>query len=158
MREIKIIGLSLRINPRPDVNGNTMLAEFDFADDVFTIHDCRLVRTAEGKLHAYLPRRKVRFVNMHDMFDLLEHVKRAFMDMGGDPDLVLHPYRGHDADGWPTHPRHPANAGPSRMDQRLADEAKPKNARDLETLDPMILPPPIVRQIDVTKRTERKDG
>lgn len=139
MNEVKITSMTL-LNKPANSSGITELAYFDFEDGTYSFRGCALLRFDGGHgAKVSLPQvykvpdvvRLIRFVDMDLMQRVREMAERKFMDMGGDPGLILDDRRGHDADGWPTHPDHPANRGPSRMDKRLAD-----GVRAIEPVDP----------------------
>lgn len=144
MQDVTITGLERVRNLHPSKNGHTILAYFSADVGVFSLKGCALVRTARQGIAAWLPRldeqraHNNRSVTLNDeptRNALLKAAREMYIRMGGteaewrprdDDDAGLHPYRGSDERGWPTHPLHPNYMPPE------ADESEDREG--LETL------------------------
>ncbi|OBX20620.1 hypothetical protein A9995_02665 [Erythrobacter sp. QSSC1-22B] len=121
MPELTITDMRLLLDV--GTSNTQVLAYFDCEDGSYVFEGCTLLRFASTHtvranlptVHHYTDRQcAIRFADRGIRDDLTELAKKSFMDLGGDPDLVLHPYRGCDVNGWPTHPLHPANLAAAR--------------------------------------------
>lgn len=94
-----ITGMQLR---KDDVRDNNVqiLATFDYEDGTYEFRGCALMRMgSSGSIRVSLPRLwRTRDVVSHltitdrdKLFDLGELAKRKYMDMGGDPEIILNP-------------------------------------------------------------------
>lgn len=134
METVKITGLEIVRNPRPSTKGHVIIANFSAEIGVFFFKGCCLVRTARQGIAAWLPRfddarnASYRSVTLNDeptRNAMLNAAREMYIRMGGteaewrprdDDDAGLHPYRGNDENGWPTHPMHP-NYTPPEIDE-----------------------------------------
>lgn len=128
MQNIKITGMDIIENPKLTSSNNMILAYFGANIGPFRCKGCSLIRTARQGIAAYMPRldhpnqHNQRFVSLHcepTRNALLKAALEMYLLMGGkhaewrprEPDQDggddLHPYRGSDAQGYPTHPLHP---------------------------------------------------
>lgn len=125
MENVRITGLQMVRELRTSKEGHTVLAHFSADVGVFSLKGCRLVRTARQGIGAWLPRldeqrgHGLRSITLNDeptRHALLQAARETYRLMGGkhaeyrsheDDDAGLHPYRGCDERGWPTHPLHP---------------------------------------------------
>lgn len=124
MQTITITGLDRVRDPKPSQNGHSILAYFSADVGVFSIKGCCLVRTARQGIAAWLPRlddpkghsrRSITLTDEPTRNALLKAAREMYIRMGGteaewrsrDDEDDLHPYRGCDVKGWPTHPKHP---------------------------------------------------
>ncbi len=135
MEDVTITGLERVREMRPSKNGHIILAYFSADVGVFSLKGCVLVRTARQGIAAWMPRlddqrsHNNRAITLHDETTrnaLLQAAREMYITMGGteaewrpranDEDEGLHPHRGSDAEGWPTHPLHP-NYTPPEADE-----------------------------------------
>lgn len=146
MSRIKITGLRIQTKLKANKNGKTILAFFDVDLGDLLLNGCALVRTDRGSITWWTPRLNdvadpVRSVDIRNA-SLRHHVgvlaSNAFLTLGGDAALLpewaarirdpneprdLHPYRGCDEAGMPTHPMHP-NYTPPENDDEMAGVRK----------------------------------
>ena len=125
MSQVKITGMELVCEPIPNKQGNTALAFFSADIGMFSLRGCILMRTARQGLAAWLPRlddaraHNNRSVTLKDDLTrnaMLKAAREMYIRMGGSeadyPSQYggegkgLHPFRGCDERGFPTHPSH----------------------------------------------------
>lgn len=91
-KDIQITGLERARDPQPTVKGHLILAYFTADIGVFTVKGCALVRTAGGKLAAWLPNlndakaKANRYIQINDqptLDSLLQHALQMYRRMGG---------------------------------------------------------------------------
>jgi hypothetical protein len=134
MQSVTITGLVTVRDLKPSADGHTILAYFSADVGVFSFKGCLLVRTARRGIAAWLPRlddkrahgnRSVTLNDEPTRNALLQAARDTYRLMGGkhaeyeprDDDAErLHPYRGSDEKGWPTHPLHPNYTAPENND------------------------------------------
>ncbi len=134
MEIVTITGLERVRELRPSKAGHTILAYFSADVGVFSLKGCCLVRTARQGIAAWLPKlddqkaHNNRSISLHDeptRNAMLKAAREMYITMGGkdaewrprdDEGEGLHPYRGCDESGWPTHPLHP-NYTPPEPDE-----------------------------------------
>jgi hypothetical protein len=128
MTDIQVIGLTINYHTKPTPRGHCILAYFDAKVGPFIIKGCALVRTVKQGLATWMPRlddtrqhhqRALVLVDEPTRHQLLIAAREMYVRMGatgaewrsrddfdaeGNP---LHPHRGCDEQGYPTHPSHP---------------------------------------------------
>jgi hypothetical protein len=123
METVTITGLDRIRDPKPTLQGHLILAYFSADVGVFTLKGCAFVRTSKGGLATWLPNlsdakaKQTRFITLNDeqtRSDMLQAAIRMYRLMGGT-----------DAD-W-----------------RPRDCGTPLTGRDVASLPPHILPPPV---------------
>jgi hypothetical protein len=131
-------------NPFQTPNGHEIMAWFSADIGVFSVQGCSLVRTNKGGIAAWLPRldgsrdnanRNIRLHCEPTRSALLREAREMFIRMGGkgaewrprerdgipDDGPGLHPFRGCDARGYPTHPLHSNYADWHNTDATVAE-------------------------------------
>lgn len=158
MTDIQIIGLSINFHSKETPNGHCILAYFDAKVHPFIVKGCALVRTNKQGLAVWMPRldsarqqatRCVVLTDEQTRHRVLIAAREMFIRMGGEgaewrsrddfdsEGRPLHPHRGCDVEGYPTHTEHPNYEPP-------AEEPHGPSTRP----PPIELPPAITSMID----------
>jgi hypothetical protein len=163
MEDVTITGLERVREPIQTPQGHSILAYFSCDVGVFSLKGCVLVRTARGGIATWLPKledgrgAKLKSVTLNDeptRNAMLRAAREMYVRMGGtDADYRphsdepnLHPYRGSDENGRPTHPLHPNYEPPK--------EADPRSSRPPAIPEPDELPTAIkTMMVPVIRRT-----
>ena len=154
MENVTITGLTRVRDAKQNKGGSTVLAYFDCETRGLAIMGCAFVRTPKNGLTVWPPkietpqtvRRAINFIDCSLRAEMLRKARETYLALGGkdgewrphsgDASEYLHPYRGSDEKGWPTHPLHPNYSPPDSDDGedldglktflKISDDTKPQ--------------------------------
>lgn len=96
MTDVKITGVNIRRNPKPNASGTRVLAYFDCETRGFVLAGCALAVTEKSGLTVWPPKlngkddpiRRVSIANNDLREAMTEAAEDAFLKMGGEPELL----------------------------------------------------------------------